>query len=88
MSVSSHSSSNVSASSLLGLVVVGQALFTSAASQYVAVLTTNMDLTGEQFFWYRYRIVVVCSVTGAEVRSVASMSTANVHCFLQLIGHD
>ena len=24
-----------------------------------------MNLIGERFFWYRYRIVIVCSVTGA-----------------------
>ena len=28
-------------------------------------VTANMNLIGERFFWYRYRIVIVCNVTGA-----------------------
>ena len=28
-------------------------------------MTTNVNLLGEHFFWYRCRIVIVCSVTVA-----------------------
>ena len=33
--------------------------------RYRTSVTANMNLIGERFFWYRYRIIVVCSVTGA-----------------------
>ena len=39
-------------------------------------LTANMNLIGERFFWYRYRIVIVCSVAGA----LHSLST-DIDCF-------
>ena len=32
---------------------------------YRTSVTANMNLIGERFFWYRYRIIIVCSVTGA-----------------------
>ena len=32
---------------------------------YRTSVTANMNLIGEQFLWYRYHIVIVCSVTGA-----------------------
>ena len=28
-------------------------------------MTANMNLINKIFFWYRYRVVIVCSVTGA-----------------------
>ena len=41
---------------------------------YRTSVTANMNLIGVQFFWYRYRIVIVCSVTGA-LRSTTATST-------------
>ena len=32
---------------------------------YRTSVTANMNLIGERFFWYRYRIIIVCGVTGA-----------------------
>ena len=32
-----------------------------------------MYLIGERFFWYRYRIVIVCGVTGALMPLVVTL---------------
>ena len=32
---------------------------------YRSSVTADMNLIGERFFFYRYRIVIVCSVIGA-----------------------
>ena len=45
--------------------------------RYVAV-TANMNLIGERFFWYCYRIVIVSSVTGA-------LFTSGIYLLLLLI---